>query len=75
MMSRVQSLTLTRIDPGVASPAEWHHVSYAGGTDWGAASMTTWLVAKDGKNVCVSATWNETDRTIDQESSKTPTSS
>jgi beta-lactamase class A len=67
LMSHVQSLPLTGIDPGVAAPSEWDHVAFAGGTDWGAASMTTWLVAKDGKNFCVSATWNETDRTIDQD--------
>ena len=67
LMSHVQSLPLTGIDPGVAAPSEWDHVAFAGGTDWGAASMTTWLVTKDGKNVCVSATWNETDRTIDQD--------
>jgi beta-lactamase class A len=67
LMSRVQSLPLTSIDPGVAAPADWDHVAFAGGSDWGATSMTTWLVAKDGKNFCVSATWNETDRTIDQD--------
>jgi len=67
MMSHVQSLALTSIDTGVASPADWEHVSYAGGSDWGATSMTTWLVAKDGRNLCVSATWNQPDRPIDEE--------
>jgi beta-lactamase class A len=67
LMSHVQNLPLTGIDPGVAAPAEWEHVAFAGGTDWGATSMTTWLVAKDGKNFCVSATWNESDRTIDRD--------
>lgn len=67
LMSHVQSLPLTGIDPGVAAPADWDRVSYAGGSDWGAISMTTWLVAKDGKNFCVSATWNETDRAIDED--------
>jgi hypothetical protein len=67
LMSHVQSLQLTGIDPGVAAPSEWDRVAFAGGSDWGATSMTTWLVAKDGKNFCVSATWNETDRTIDQD--------
>jgi beta-lactamase class A len=67
MMSRVQSLPLAGIDPGVASPADWERVAYAGGSDWGAISATTWLVAKDGKTFCVSATWNETDRAIDED--------
>jgi beta-lactamase class A len=67
LMSHVQSLPLTSIDPGVAAPGDWDHVAFAGGSDWGAISMTTWLVAKDGKNFCVSATWNETDRAIDED--------
>jgi hypothetical protein len=67
LMSHVESLPLTGIDPGMAAPAQWDHVSYAGGSDWGAISMTTWLVGKDGKNFCVSATWNETDRAIDED--------
>jgi len=67
MMSRVQSLPLTAIDPGVASPGQWNQVAFARGSDWGASSMTTWLVAKDGRTFCVSATWNETDRPIDED--------
>lgn len=67
LMSRVRSLPLTSIDPGMAAPADWDRVSYAGGSDWGAISMTTWLAAKDGKDFCVSATWNETDRAIDED--------
>jgi hypothetical protein len=66
-MSKVQSLPLTSIDPGVAAPSEWDRIAYAGGSDWGATSMTTWLESKDGKSFCVSATWNETDRPIDQD--------
>jgi beta-lactamase class A len=67
LMSHVQSLPLTSIDPGMAAPADWDRVSYAGGSDWGAVSMTTWLAARDGKSFCVSATWNETDRAIDED--------
>jgi beta-lactamase class A len=67
LMSKVQSLPLTSIDPGVAAPSEWDRIAYAGGSDWGATSMTTWLESKDGKSFCVSATWNETDRPIDQD--------
>jgi beta-lactamase class A len=67
LMSHVANLPSTTIDPGIAAPGDWDRVSYAGGTDWGAISMTTWLVAKDGKTFCVSATWNETDRTIDED--------
>jgi beta-lactamase class A len=67
LLSHVENLPLTTIDTGAASPADWERVAYAGGSDWGAVSATSWLVAKDGRAFCVSATWNQTDRPIDQD--------
>ena len=39
-------------------PADWQRISYKGGSESGVMNLTTWLVAKDGKSFCVSATWN-----------------
>ncbi|HTX60377.1 MAG TPA: serine hydrolase [Verrucomicrobiae bacterium] len=66
LMERVQELPLASINPGVASPADWERIAYKGGSDWGVISMTTWLVARDGKNFCVSATWNDTAAATDE---------
>ncbi len=60
LMSGVASLPLTSINPGVADPTAWKSVSYKGGSEPGVINMTTWLVGKDGKTHCVSATWNNT---------------
>jgi beta-lactamase class A len=60
LMGDVASLPLTSINPGVADPAQWTHVSYKGGSEPGVLNLTTQLTSKTGKTYCVSATWNDT---------------
>lgn len=66
LMAGVQSLPLMSINPGVASPSQWKHIAYKGGSDWGVISMTTWLVSPTGTTYCVSASWNSTNAPIDE---------
>jgi beta-lactamase class A len=65
LMRNVESLPLMSINPGVAEPADWRRVAYKGGSEPGVLNLTTWLVARDGKSFCVSATWND-DRPLDE---------
>jgi len=59
-MSRVASLPLMGINPGIADPGQWAHVAYKGGSEPGVLNLTTQVVGKSGKTYCVSATWNDT---------------
>jgi beta-lactamase class A len=59
LMADVASLPLTSINPGVADPARWAHVSYKGGSEPGVLNLTTQVTSKAGKTYCVSATWND----------------
>jgi beta-lactamase class A len=58
LMERVADLPLMSINPGLATPADWARVSYKGGSEPGVLNVTTWLDARDGRRLCVSATWN-----------------
>jgi beta-lactamase class A len=66
LMAAVQSLPLMSINPGVASPSQWRHIAYKGGSDWGVISMTTWLVSPAGTQYCVSVSWNDASAPIDE---------
>jgi beta-lactamase class A len=59
LMSRVASLSLMSINPGVADPNRWSHVAYDGGSEPGVLNLTTQVTSKSGKTYCVSATWND----------------
>jgi len=58
LMDRVKHLDVVQINPGIALTNDWERVAYKGGSDFGALNFTTALTAKDGKQYCVSATWN-----------------
>lgn len=58
LMAQVKDLPLMSINPGVAQPQHWQQVAYKGGSESGVLNLTTGLKAKDGKQYCVSATWN-----------------
>jgi beta-lactamase class A len=58
LMERVAGLPLMSINPGLVNPLDWARVSYKGGSEPGVLNVTTWLEAKDGRRMCVSATWN-----------------
>ena len=65
LMRSVEVLPLMSINPGVAEASDWKRVAYKGGSEPGVLNLTTWLVAKNGKNYCVSATWNN-DKPLDE---------
>ncbi|GEM47802.1 serine hydrolase [Deinococcus cellulosilyticus] len=60
LMSKVQNLKITQINPGVVNPADWKQVSYKGGSEVGVLNLTTALLDQAGNTYCVSATWNHT---------------
>ena len=66
LMSRVQALPLMSLNPGLANPADWQRVAYKGGSEPGVLNLTTWLTARDGKQYCVSATWNNPQARLDE---------
>jgi len=53
------------INPGLASPADWQHIAFKGGSEPGVINLTTWLVGQSGMNYCVVATWNN-DEVVDE---------
>ena len=57
-MGRVQQLPQMSVNPGVATPADWTHVAYKGGSEPGALNLTTLVTAHNGATYCVAATWN-----------------
>lgn len=60
LMGKVKDLPLMSINPGVAQPQDWERIAYKGGSEPGVLNLTTGLRAKNGKQYCVSATWNNT---------------
>ncbi|MDQ6767230.1 MAG: serine hydrolase [Candidatus Eremiobacteraeota bacterium] len=66
LMRNVQSMPMMTINPGLADPADWRHVAYKGGSEPGVLNLTTWLVAKGGQSYCVSATWNNANKALDE---------
>ena len=49
----------------MASPADWQHIAFKGGSESGVINLTTWLVGQSGMNYCVIATWNN-DEVVDE---------
>ncbi|MBD2209845.1 serine hydrolase [Nostoc linckia FACHB-104] len=58
LMTQVSDLPLMSINPGVAKAEDWERVAFKGGSESGVLNLTTWLKAKNGKQYCVAATWN-----------------
>ncbi len=65
LMAAVQDLPVFSINPGVASPDNWQHIAFKGGSEPGVINLTTWLVGRSGTNYCVVATWNN-DEVLDE---------
>lgn len=66
LMDKVQALPLMSINPGLANPADWQKVAFKGGSEPGVLNLTSYLVAKNGKRYCVSATWNNPQAALDE---------
>ncbi|BAY26875.1 putative beta lactamase-related protein [Calothrix sp. NIES-2100] len=58
LMKQVADLPLMSINPGVVNAEDWERVAFKGGSESGVLNLTTWLKAKNGKQYCVTATWN-----------------
>jgi beta-lactamase class A len=58
LIEQVADLPFMSINPGVANAEDWERVAFKGGSESGVLNLTTWLKAKDGKQYCVTATWN-----------------
>lgn len=65
LMEEVRDLPLMAINPGLARPDEWASVAFKGGSEPGVLNLTTALVARDGRRLCVAATWNA-DQALDE---------
>lgn len=65
LMERVRDLPLMGINPGVARPEDWTSVAFKGGSEPGVLNLTTALTARDGRRLCVAATWND-DKALDE---------
>jgi hypothetical protein len=66
LIGKVAALPEMSINPGVASPADWQHVAYKGGSEVGVINLTTDVTARDGTDYCVSATWNNTTSAVNE---------
>ncbi|MBD2448534.1 serine hydrolase [Nostoc sp. FACHB-152] len=66
LMKEVADLPLMSINPGVANPNDWRRVAFKGGSEPGVLNLTTWLEAKNGKNYCVAATWNNSNAPVEE---------
>jgi beta-lactamase class A len=66
LMEEVADLPLMSITPGIANPKDWEKVAFKGGSEPGVLNFTTWLKAKNGKQYCVVATWNNSDAPVDE---------
>lgn len=66
LMKDVASLPLMSINPGVANSQDWQRVAFKGGSEPGVLNLTTWLEAKNGKNYCVVATWNNKNSPLEE---------
>uniref|UniRef100_A0A0C1NEF4 Beta-lactamase n=1 Tax=Tolypothrix bouteillei VB521301 TaxID=1479485 RepID=A0A0C1NEF4_9CYAN len=66
LIEQVADLPLMSINPGVANTENWQRVAYKGGSEPGVFNMTTWLQAKNGKNYCVVAIWNNSNASLEE---------
>ncbi|MEM9090855.1 MAG: serine hydrolase [Cyanobacteria bacterium P01_F01_bin.53] len=57
-MDEIADLPLMSVNPGLVNPNDWEKVSFKGGSEPGVENFTTALVDANGRNFCVTATWN-----------------
>ena len=65
-MLSVKDLPLMTINPGIARKEDWQRVAYKGGSEPGVLCLVTWAKAKDGRDVCAVAIWNNPDAVLDE---------
>lgn len=65
-MGRVEALPSMRLNPGLANRPDWQTVAYKGGSEPGVLNLTTRLTAKDGRKLCVAATFVNPQAPLDE---------
>ncbi len=58
LMREVQYLPFMGINSGIANKKAWQRVAFKGGSEPGVINLTSWLIAKNGLQYCVSLTQN-----------------
>lgn len=66
LMEQVTDLPLMSINPGIANPNDWQRVAFKGGSEPGVLNLSTWLQGKNDKNYCVIATWNNSEKPVEE---------
>jgi beta-lactamase class A len=59
LIQEIAGLDVFQINPGVASKADWAQIAFKGGSEVGAASLTSAVTDKSGAHYCVSVTAND----------------
>lgn len=58
LAARVHTLQAMRINPGLARRGGWRMIAFKGGSEPGVLNYTHYGIRKDGRPVCVAASWN-----------------
>lgn len=58
LIEEVHLLSVFSANPGLAKFNEWDRVAFKGGSEIGVLNLTTYLKSHDGREFCVSVTWN-----------------
>ncbi len=58
LMNTVADLEIMSINPGVATPTDWAHIAFKGGSEQGVLNLTTQVRDANGNRYCVAVTWN-----------------
>lgn len=66
LMAYVADLPFMSVNPGLANPSDWQYVAFKGGSEPGVLNLTTLVVAEDNTPYIISATWNNSERPLDE---------
>lgn len=58
LMDELADLDVMSINPGAASPSDWAHIAFKGGSEQGVLNLTSSVRAESGDRYCVAVTWN-----------------
>src|SRR5690625_321213 len=65
LMAGVEGLELMTINPGPAATSGWERAAFKGGSEPGVLNLTSWVEA-NGRELCVTATWNDRATALDE---------
>lgn len=67
LIAHVHDLPFMSINPGAATPSDWQHVAFKGGSEPGVLNLTTLVKGDSGTTYIVSATWNNDKHPLDED--------